>query len=397
MEIGKYFHQSFEIYLKNFGLLFLAILVVICISGITLGILAGPLLAGFMALCLKLKRNQTVEFKEIFAHFDQFGPTFLICLMGLGVYIAYWLTSFISGIPFIGSLLYFLITLIMFVAGPFLSFVLVLALANVVDKKMPPVTAVQKAFNDFMSNPFQFWLYSLILSILASLGAILGSILSSIFILIPIIGWLMILPFMMAGISLTASYSFIGLSLPYEELATQETPTVILNQKILQIVSFSLAALILIGLICTLAFPNPYRRTFGLFGSNINTPFGQVTASGNNSIAIKTKNGNLSIGSSLPKNFPNDIPIYPNANLGGYIGGDSEKIEGSLTTFRSNDTTDQISTFYSTTLQTKGWDVSSSVIGDMKTVSAKKAGRSVAITINPREGANDILLSILKE
>ena len=65
MDIGKSIQQSLDLYLKNFGTLFVAGLVATLLSGATLGILAGPLFGGFIILCLKLLKGEIKEKSEV--------------------------------------------------------------------------------------------------------------------------------------------------------------------------------------------------------------------------------------------------------------------------------------------------------------------------------------------
>lgn len=99
MDIGNNIQKSFALYLKNFGVLFLACLIAGIIAAVTFGILAGPLVGGVLVLCLKLLRGEKGELNEIFAHFDQFVPTLIATLMLWAASLIVWV---ISMIPFIG-------------------------------------------------------------------------------------------------------------------------------------------------------------------------------------------------------------------------------------------------------------------------------------------------------
>lgn len=67
MDLGNAIQKSVDLYLKNFGLLFVAGLLVLLLSVVTIGILAGPLIGGFIILVLKIQRGEKADFNEIFA------------------------------------------------------------------------------------------------------------------------------------------------------------------------------------------------------------------------------------------------------------------------------------------------------------------------------------------
>jgi uncharacterized membrane protein len=159
MELGKALQKSIDLYLKNFGLLFISGLVAAILSVVTIGILAGPLIGGFIIMILKLERGEKAEFNEIFAHFDKFIPTLIIAIIGMIISIV------IGIIPFLGIILGF-------IAGPFINFVSALAIAFVVEKNIEPIDAIKRGYDCFMTNPGINWIYSLIIGILSGIGAI---------------------------------------------------------------------------------------------------------------------------------------------------------------------------------------------------------------------------------
>lgn len=109
------------------------------------------------------------------------------------------------------------------------------------------------------------------------------------------------------------------------------------------------------------------------------------------------KIGNLSFGSGLPENFPNDIPIYPDAEVSGFMSGKSNELWGSTTTLTSKDSAAKIYDYYLANLEKKGWNITSNNLGKMKMVSFQKDQRSGVITITPGEFQCDILIAIATE
>jgi hypothetical protein len=48
-------------------------------------------------------------------------------------------------------------------------------------------------------------------------------------------------------------------------------------------------------------------------------------------------------------------------------------------------------------MQTQGWTVTKSDLGDMRAMNCTKENRTVSITANPTKGKTDILIGIAKE
>ncbi len=159
MNLEKNLQKSIDLYLNNFGIIFLACLAVSILSVISLGILAGPLCGGLLILTLKILRNKPVEFNEIFTHFDKFLPTFLVCLAsGIGSLI-------VGNIPLIGVALGILLC-------PFILVMATIAVILVIEKDYPPFPALKEGLAFFKTDPLIIWIYGLIASILSAIGAV---------------------------------------------------------------------------------------------------------------------------------------------------------------------------------------------------------------------------------
>ena len=182
MDIGKSIQESLDLYMKNFATLFVAGLVATLLSAVTLGILAGPLFGGFIILCLKLLKGEPGEFNEIFAHFDKFGPTFIVFLL-------YLVFAIICMIPVLGWL-------VGIVLGPVVAFIFIFAVTLIIEKDMLPIDAIKKGLALFQTNPAMNWLYVLVFAILGSVGAIACGI----------------------GVILTLPFTYVGLARAYQEL-----------------------------------------------------------------------------------------------------------------------------------------------------------------------------------
>ncbi|HBE78117.1 MAG TPA: hypothetical protein DDW65_10110 [Firmicutes bacterium] len=159
MDVGKALQKTIDLYLKNFGMFFLAGLMVAIVSIVTIGILAGPLIGGFIILILKIERGEQAPINEIFTHFDKFIPTLLIGIICIIV------PMIIGMIPIIGLIFGI-------IAGPVISIIYAIAIAQTVDKGVEPIEALKKGYQGFMQEPVINWLYGLIIGVMSSIGAI---------------------------------------------------------------------------------------------------------------------------------------------------------------------------------------------------------------------------------
>ncbi len=369
MNLGKSIQQSFDLYLKNFGLLLLASLIAGLISVISIGILAGPLAGGVLALGLKLLRGEKGELNEIFSHFNQFLPTLIATLLFIAASLVLWI---IGIIPVIGWILNL-------AACPALGLLYLLAIGFIIDQKMQPLEAVKRSVDCFAAEPVPLWFYSLVMLILSGIGAIIFVI----------------------GVILTIPLGMAGMTVAYQQLSIKETPLFKPNKQTLQIAGISLAVLLVIGVVC-LAFGfgrlSSRNRGAGLTSKILSGVTGQKVEINDDGKEIKNlKIGDMSFGSGLPDNFPKDIPVYPKAEIGGFLGGKDGTVSGSTTTLTSQDSASEICDYYVTNLKDKGWTVTTSEIGEMKMVNFQKENRSGVITINPGDSECDILIGIATE
>lgn len=366
MEYVKNIQQSFNLYLKNFGLLLLASLISGAISFISLGILAGPVIGGVLILGIKLNRGEKGELNEVFSHFDQFLPTLIATLLLWGAVLVF---NIIGVIPVIGRM-------INFVVSPALTIVYFLAIGFIVDQKMRPIDAIKRGIDYFAAEPIQLWLYSLVMLFIGSIGSII----------------------FIVGVILTMPLAMLGMSIVYQQLSIKETPLLKLDKQLLRIAGISLAALLFIGVACMVFGVGRYssrNRGAGLASKILSGITGEKVEIDQK--GSKFKIGNLSFGSGLPENFPKDIPIYPDSEVGGFLSGKDNQLSGSTTTLTSKDSAAEIYDYYIANLKDKGWNVTFNELGEMKTINFQKANRSGIITINPGESKCDILIMITNE
>lgn len=366
MELVKNIQQSFNLYQKNFGVLLLACLIAGAISFVTLGILAGPMIGGILVLGIKLNRGEKGELTEIFSHFDQFFPTLVATLLLWGAGLVF---NIIGIIPVIGWI-------INLAVSPALTIVYFLAIGFIVDQKMQPIEAIKRSIDCFTAEPVQLWLYSSVMMILSGIGSII----------------------LFVGVILTIPLGMMGMSIIYQQLSLKETPLFKLDKQIVRTAGISLAALLVIGAVCMtfgLGRKAARNRGDGLASKILSGVTGEKIEI--NQKSSKFKIGNLSFGSGLPENFPKDIPIYPDSEVGGFISGKNDELSGSTTTLTSKDSASEIYNYYITNLEDKGWIVTPNELGEMKLVNFQKDTRSGVITINPGESQCDILIGITNE
>lgn len=358
MDIGKNIQESFGLYSRNFGTLFLGTLIGGFLSVITLGILAGPLTAGMLVLCLKLSRGEKAEWKEIFAHFDQFLPTFLATLLLWAATAVVWI---MSSIPLIGWI-------IQIVASPALGLLYILTIGFIVDQKMQLMNAARRSVDYFAADPLSLWFAALLFGILGSIGVILFGI----------------------GVILTAPIALVGFTLIYKNLSGRVAIAFNPDKKKLQIAGIVVGVLIIGGIISLAARP-AHKAGMGISGrifSGITGHKVKMDRSGEN-----FRIGDVSIGTSLPDDFPKDIPVYPKAEIGGHLSGGNDEAYSSTTTFSASDDAEEVYKFYMDKLESNGWQTETIQMGDMRIINLSKDNRKAVITINPSGSQTDILIS----
>jgi uncharacterized membrane protein len=165
VRFGDWIEQGFNLYKANFGPLVLASLIVVLLSGVTFGILAGPMLAGLVIITLELldKKEPKPSGGSVFRGFDYFLNSFLFVIgWGLALMIA---SIIIGFIPCIGQLA---AIFLVYAAQAFLMFGMFL----IVDKKMDFWPASMESINVVKANFWPFLGFAVVAAIIGSLGAI---------------------------------------------------------------------------------------------------------------------------------------------------------------------------------------------------------------------------------
>ncbi|MBT8332626.1 MAG: EI24 domain-containing protein [Deltaproteobacteria bacterium] len=165
VKLGEWIEAGFNLYKNNFTTLVLAALIALVLSMVSIGILAGPMIAGLIIITLQFlrKTEPKPEAGEVFKGFSYFLPSFLFTVIwGIAIMIG----SLVLGwFPIIGQLLSLFF---IYVAQAFLMFGLYL----IVDRQMGFWPASQESIQTVKANFWPFFGLAAIASIIGSIGAL---------------------------------------------------------------------------------------------------------------------------------------------------------------------------------------------------------------------------------
>lgn len=164
-KFGDWIKEGFDLYKENLSVLILSSLIAYLMTGVTLGILAGPMFAGLIQIILRLhdKDQPPPTVGDLFQGFQYFLPSFLFTLVWTAIIVVSSLILML--IPCIGTLLILGLT---FAGMAFLMFGLYL----IVDRKMDfwpaSMASIEKVKEDF----FPYLGLSLVAAIIGEIGTI---------------------------------------------------------------------------------------------------------------------------------------------------------------------------------------------------------------------------------
>jgi uncharacterized membrane protein len=165
VKFGEWFEKGFDLYKSNLSILIVASLIVVILSGVTFGILAGPMFAGLLLITLGLfdKKEPKPEVGGLFKGFDYFLNSFLfVVVWGVALFVA---SIILSLVPCIGQLASLFA---IFAAQAFLMFGLFL----IVERQMAFWPATVESVNKVKTNFWPFLGFSIVAGIIGSIGAI---------------------------------------------------------------------------------------------------------------------------------------------------------------------------------------------------------------------------------
>jgi hypothetical protein len=201
IDIGMELGRGWNLYKANMGLLVVAVLIGMAVSGLTCGILSGPMGAGLFLIIQRLMQNDPIKPQagDVFKGFDFFLQAFL-CFLIVGV-VSFVLSLLLNLIPVLGQLASMVISM-------FSGSVMMWALMYVVYQKMTAVDALKKLVDGVKSGAFVMPLvFGLIACFLGGIGVFVCLI----------------------GVIFTAPLSYCSLACAYETLygtAEASTPPV---------------------------------------------------------------------------------------------------------------------------------------------------------------------------
>jgi uncharacterized membrane protein len=164
-KFGDWIKEGFEIYKNNLGVLILSSLIAFVLTGLTLGILGGPMFAGLIGIVLKIRDRQqpTPTVGDVFQGFQNFLPSFLFVIVwGLTILVG---TLILSFIPCLGQLLSICLA---FAASTFLMFGLFL----IVEKKMDFWPASMASIDKVKPTFFPYLGLAVVAGIIGNIGSL---------------------------------------------------------------------------------------------------------------------------------------------------------------------------------------------------------------------------------
>lgn len=163
--IGDWIGKGFDIYKNNMGPMLIMALILVGLTMLSGGILAGPLSAGFVMVVLRAARGEkNLQAGDIFKGFDFFVPALLLYLCwGVGLAVA---AAILSMVPCIGWILTVVLSAVV-------ATIVWFAIFLVVDQKMDFWPASMRVIETIKANPLPLIGFGFLTGLLASLGSIL--------------------------------------------------------------------------------------------------------------------------------------------------------------------------------------------------------------------------------
>lgn len=82
----------------------------------------------------------------------------------------------------------------------------------------------------------------------------------------------------------------------------------------------------------------------------------------------------------IPADFPDDIPLYPDSQIGGLL--DNPSADQHVIAIVSSDSVDQVTDYYGDALSNRDWEIEESVaLGQQSVITARKGDRIVYVLI----------------
>jgi hypothetical protein len=158
LDIGAEIGRGWKLFQPNMGLLIPAVLIGMLLSGFTLGLLSGPMMAGIFMIVQRLARNDPAkpQIGDLFKGFDVFAQSLLLVIIAVvGMFV-------LMMIPVIGQL-----------AALLISAVLGWSMMLVADRKATAIDALKQVFSHIQTGAFTMpLLLAVVAWIISGLGAL---------------------------------------------------------------------------------------------------------------------------------------------------------------------------------------------------------------------------------
>jgi len=101
--------------------------------------------------------------------------------------------------------------------------------------------------------------------------------------------------------------------------------------------------------------------------------------------------GRFGENAEIPDGFPEDVPIYPGADvIGGMVAGD-----GGMVTLQTRDDAEKVTAFYRENLVKEGWNIGQEMdLGGQRVLAVEKEGRNAAVQISREADATTIVTTV---
>ena len=98
---------------------------------------------------------------------------------------------------------------------------------------------------------------------------------------------------------------------------------------------------------------------------------------------------------SLPEDFPEDLPVHPEARVQGSM---SMPGKGQMVTFETDESPDEIYRFYTDGLTGQGWTIEAEMnFGGQRMVSASKDDRTASVQVVQGDKGTQVVLTVGRE
>lgn len=165
VKFGEWIEKGFNLYKENFGVLVLASLIAFALTAVSVGVLAGPMMAGILLITLALfdKKEPKPEVGDVFKGFGYFLDSFLfILLWGVGVLVVSLILAIVPCIGQLASLFLIYAVQTFLVFGMFL----------IVDKQTDFWPASMESINKVKPSFWPFLGLCIVAGLIGSIGAI---------------------------------------------------------------------------------------------------------------------------------------------------------------------------------------------------------------------------------